>query len=205
MRWLDRPVKSRALAWISLAQLGCAIDPTSDTTNADPSGSSSESESGETGASESESGETGEPSACIGCAESEYCYFPDGLCGAGEPGQCEPKLGECWDNPVHECGCDGMIYMLGCAAVAGVDRHMDASACTVAPEEFPCGPWLCNSDSMYCQVQVSDVGGEPNVYNCLSPPDCGGDPVDCTCLANEPCGFMCEATGPGFTLTCPGG
>lgn len=85
------------------------------------------------------------------------------------------------------------------------DTDQDFAACTPPTGCFACGEMLCDSSSSYCQVQISDVGGEPNSYSCTPLPDACGNPVDCACLMSEFCGDMCEATGAGFTLTCPGG
>ena len=189
----------------AFALLGCATDPTSDTTNADETVSSSASESGETENGESESGETGGEGCMDGCADDEFCDYPDGLCGAGEPGVCAPQPDACGDDPVSECGCDGMAYTQGCANEAGTDTNIDAASCMAPAGYFPCGPLLCDSSSFYCRRDVSDVGGIPDSWGCMPLPNGCGDPADCTCLEMENCGFMCEATGSGFTLTCPGG
>lgn len=140
------------------------------------------------------------------CADDEWCDFPDDLCGAGEPGTCTPRPNECGDDEVSVCGCDGMAYAEPCVTVVGgVDKHRDAAACTPPAGYFACGDLLCDSSSFYCLFQVSDIGGEPSTYSCTPLPDACGNPVDCTCLADQACGDLCEATGAGFTLTCPGG
>jgi hypothetical protein len=184
------------------ALLGCATDPTSDTTNADASDDSGESES------DSGESESGEPEGCTvvsGCADGEYCTFSDWLCGAGEPGVCATRPSECGNFPVSECGCDGVAYTVGCAAVSGVDRNFDGTTCPAPAGYFHCGPLLCNSSTYYCRIGETDVADKPNSYGCATLPiDCG-DLVDCACLVDEACSNMCEATGPGFTLTCPGG
>lgn len=203
------------------ALLGCATDPRSDTTDEDTNGSSSESgasESSESGESESdesesesdasESGDTDGPAGC-GCAEGEFCDFPDDLCGAGEPGTCEPIPGCVKFHGLDadtKCGCDGLSYWHDCVSTDGrVDINSDATSCEPWPGYFPCGDRLCNSTYKYCERQVSDVVGEPDSYACLPLPFNCGDFVDCSCFENEACGSICEPQWPGFMLTCPGG
>ncbi len=103
------------------------------------------------------------------------------------------------------CGCDGTVYSNACdAQAAGVDVDAQGN-CDAPPGTFPCGERFCDPSFQYCEMQASDVGGQPNVYTCKDlPMDCGATP-DCSCLANVPCGDMCMAAGDGLMVVCPGG
>lgn len=74
---------------------------------------------------------------------------------------------------------------------------------------FACGDELeCDPATQYCQRQVSDIGGEPDGYQCLDLPEACGGVIGCECLAEEPCGEfdLCEETKDGgVILSCPGG
>lgn len=74
---------------------------------------------------------------------------------------------------------------------------------------FACGDELeCDLATQYCQEQISDVGGEPNTYQCIALPDGCGKANSCDCLTDEPCGDfdLCEMTREGGSiLSCPGG
>jgi hypothetical protein len=98
-----------------------------------------------------------------------------------------------------------MVYDNGCFAQgAGVDENLFGN-CTPPGGLFACGSHFCQLNSEYCEIGISDVGGEPNTYTCKALPVCPATP-DCACLANEPCGFMCDGNATsGLTLTCPGG
>jgi len=153
--------------------------------------------------------ETGEPQTCAAfdeCGEDQWCDFPDNACGAGLLGTCEPQpdfegCGD--DSEIRVCACNGSMPERGCAS--GIALNADASACDPFPGYFPCGPLLCQSAIYYCQVQLSDVGDEPDDYRCVRLPNTCGQVADCECLSDEPCSESCEATGVGLTLTCPGG
>jgi hypothetical protein len=74
---------------------------------------------------------------------------------------------------------------------------------------FACGEELeCDPAAEYCQRQVSDVGGEPDTYQCLPlPKACEGE-IACDCLDGEACAEfdLCEETKDGgVILSCPGG
>jgi hypothetical protein len=74
---------------------------------------------------------------------------------------------------------------------------------------FACGEELeCDPAAEYCQRQVSDIGGEPDTYQCLPlPKACEGE-IACDCLDGEACAEfdLCEATKDGgVILSCPGG
>jgi hypothetical protein len=71
--------------------------------------------------------------AGIQCAESEFCNYPDGLCGGDDGmGVCETKPNGCTDDCPGVCGCDGKFYCNACGAQqAGVD---DSSSITCLPD-----------------------------------------------------------------------
>ena len=99
-----------------------------------------------------------------------------------------------------------MVYSNACDAQAvGIDANIEGG-CEPPPGMFPCGAIFCLSGMDYCERVVSDVVGVPDSYHCKPATDpCGNEPVDCTCLAKAPCGEICEMTGEGYTVTCPGG
>ena len=72
---------------------------------------------------------------------------------------------------------------------------------------FACGAGYCMLGFGYCQLSVSDIGGEPDSYSCVALPEACGEVPDCECLSEEPCfDFGCEATTDGgLLITCPGG
>lgn len=157
---------------------------------------------------------TGSGTACTttdGCGDTEYCDFPDDMCGAGQPGVCTPRPDACSDGSHIICGCDGKIRYAGCQTLQGFDTNADASACPitgpvgVGETVFACGDRFCRTSVSYCQRQVSDIANEPDSYACeLFPQGCTDS--DCACLADEPCGAMCAEPADGeVTLTCPGG
>ncbi len=58
------------------------------------------------------------------CSESEYCVFPDGLCGSGERGACTSVAHLATDG-MPACGCDGVFYQeRSYAAINGVDTDV---------------------------------------------------------------------------------
>jgi hypothetical protein len=143
------------------------------------------------------------------CPGDQYCDFGTNSCGAtDEEGVCRPRPTTCPDLlvAVPTCGCDGVVYGQDCEAyMAGTD--LDAlGGCPVPQGMFACGYTQCSLASQYCQRQVSDVGGEPDGYDCRPLPTCPSQFPTCACLAGEPCGAMCSGMGTtGLTLTCPGG
>ncbi|HTM43834.1 MAG TPA: hypothetical protein VL137_02705 [Polyangiaceae bacterium] len=65
----------------------------------------------------------------ISCSDSEFCDFPDILCGAGKFGNClvRSNISVCPTTCDPTCACDGLSYCTECEAnVAGFDR---APAC----------------------------------------------------------------------------
>jgi hypothetical protein len=142
------------------------------------------------------------------CGPDEFCDFGRNSCGVSdEAGTCRKRPANCPVPIVPElvCGCDGEVYEAGiCDANAnGVD--VDAShRCMVTPGQFACGFRECDVATRYCEVIGSDVGNEPDSFDCKVIPMCPTG--DCMCLADEPCGSQCSGDKTkGFTLVCPGG
>ena len=142
--------------------------------------------------------------AGLTCGADEYCNYGDNSCGATDStGICTPRPMACDDIYQPTCGCDGTVYSNECDAnVVGQDAS-GLGGCTAPAGTFACGQTFCADGQQYCQRAISDVGGEPDSYTCVSLP-AGCDA--CACLANEPCGSSCEqAPGGGLTVTCLGG
>lgn len=168
---------------------------------------------GPSSSSSSSSGAGGAGPMCGGfggatCPPDSFCDYANDNCGGDDgTGTCLAKPSACPELYIPTCGCDGVVYDSPCMANgAGVDVS-NLGGCTAPAGTFACGWTFCNADQ-YCQRAVSDVGGEPDYYSCLSLPaacQMGADP-SCVCLAGEPCGGMCtqDAAG-GMTVTCPGG
>ncbi len=145
-------------------------------------------------------------SPLVGCEASEYCDFPDDLCGMGVPGVCRPRPTTCGSEDEVTCNCQPLIFMNGCMAqMGGYDLNNNAT-CTPPAETFACGHRVCRQNMEYCQRTTSDVGGMADEYTCINlPSGCSGS-VSCACVASETCGDMCEASADGdLTVTCPGG
>ncbi|MCH9685426.1 MAG: hypothetical protein K0V04_28585 [Deltaproteobacteria bacterium] len=166
---------------------------------------------GSTGTGAVDSSGTGAGQSCgdMSCADDEYCDWDLDTCGEqkSEAGTCLPRPKACPAVYMPVCGCDGEVWGNACNANgAGVDVDIDG-ACEVPEDTFPCGPLFCQPGFEYCQVQVSDVGGFPDVYTCVQPAPCGTPQVDCSCLAREPCfDFSCEDLPDGGSeIICPGG
>jgi hypothetical protein len=145
-------------------------------------------------------------SSSADCGADEYCDFPDDLCGAGLPGSCEPRPNGCGTVYDPVCTCDGSIAGNACDGAANGSDVSNAGGCEVPFDTFACGPKLCASQTEYCRLAVSDVGGEPSVYSCHPlPSGCAGN-ATCGCLSGEPCGDICEQLPSGeLQLICPGG
>lgn len=141
------------------------------------------------------------------CEATEFCDYPDNICGAADGGgTCRPRPGGCPDVVDPVCACDGTIYGNSCDAnAAGVDVNSLTGSCTPEPGSFSCGFRFCSTDT-YCTV-VNDDTGMPPAYSCSPfPAACGAGVRNCTCVASEPCGDQCMADGDGnVTVTCLGG
>jgi hypothetical protein len=142
-------------------------------------------------------------SPLVGCTATEYCDFPDNLCGTGAPGVCRPRPTTCGAEEEPACNCQPLVFMNSCLAQMGGFDLNDTTSCTFASGVFACGHRGCRTDMEYCQRQVSDEAGVADTYECITlPSGCS----DCTCLASVTCGDMCAMAGAGeLTVTCPGG
>lgn len=207
---------------LAVSTLGCPGDDGSSeegsepTSSADTSATSSSPTSTSVatdGGSTSEataSGGSGPGQACgeASCAAIEYCDWNANTCGTQpwDAGSCVGRPDGCAAVYEPVCGCDGQVYGNGCdASVAGID--VDADGECEAPEGyFRCGYRFCNIGVEYCQVAISDVGGEPDGYSCVQT-GMPCEPFDCDCLTMEPCyEFGCMATEDGgIEIVCPGG
>lgn len=146
--------------------------------------------------------------AGLTCADGFYCDFAENDCGGADSlGTCMPRPAGCPDPARWVCGCDTFVYDGECeAASAGTDVSL-LGGCTPPLDTFVCGYRFCEANTQYCRLQVSDVFGYPDEYECVDiPMACGANP-DCACLANENCGDMCEVrpADGSLLLTCPGG
>jgi len=120
-----------------------------------------------------------------------------------------PKPGGCPDLYDPVCACDGTVYSSPCdAQAAGFDVNAGGGCTAPSVENFACGYRFCMTSVTYCQIQYSDIGGEPNGYQCLGwPMTCMimGN-ASCGCMSGELCGEFCEEPMPDqFVLSCPGG
>lgn len=138
------------------------------------------------------------------CSSNEFCDFGRNSCGAtDEQGTCRTRPTACDDLFAPVCGCDGVTHSNECDANAAGTDVSALGSCPVPAGQFRCGFRTCDLSAEYCQRGVSDIGGEPDTFECMPlPASC----TSCGCLMQEPCGDFCDgAAGMGFTLTCPGG
>src|SRR5207344_1364880 len=98
------------------------------------------------------------------CAFGQRCAHQ--TCGAPDSeGKCEVLPQDCpyppytWE-PV--CGCNWRVYPYNCG---DVDTGPAGNCKT-----FRCGASECTIATQYCERQVSDVGGVPDVYSCKTLP-----------------------------------
>jgi hypothetical protein len=140
------------------------------------------------------------------CVATEFCDFPRNSCGAtDEQGTCRTRPTGCPDLFQPTCGCDGQIHGSPCDTNAAGTDVSDIGSCSADPGLFACGHLFCDLATTYCQRGSSDVGNEPDSFQCNQLPAGCGTP-SCACLADEPCGAICAgAASSGFELTCPGG
>lgn len=142
------------------------------------------------------------------CGATQFCNFPDGECGAGEPGVCIAQPMVCSDGPAV-CYCDGTITMdgdLGCEGWMGKDFDDSGTACTYPSTAIACGHLVCDAGTAdYCRKTTDDTGGPPYVSCSTAPQGC--DPADCACLTEivDGCGGSCTDGPNGPTVICPGG
>lgn len=156
-------------------------------------------------------GGTGAPCGGFGggqCAADEFCDFVQNTCGfSDESGTCKKRpVGGCPELFDPVCGCDGTIHSSICdAQTQGVDLDVTGT-CPVTPGNFACGARECTIADHYCRRFQSDIGGEPDSFQCNALPIGCSSVSDCACVAGEPCGGECSGDGAtGFTLTCFGG
>jgi hypothetical protein len=154
----------------------------------------------------------GSGNACGGfsgmtCDSDEFCDFGRNSCGAtDEQGTCRTRPDVCDDVFAPVCGCDGVTHSNECEANASGTDVSAIGSCPVPAGQFACGFRQCDRASEYCQRGVSDIGGEPDTFDCMPLPSSCGASATCGCVSDEPCGDFCEGTGAGgITLTCPGG
>lgn len=140
------------------------------------------------------------------CDEGLWCDWPDDSCGGVDGvGSCQVRPTGCGDNYQPVCACDGTVYSNACDAQAAGSDVNAYGACEAPPGFFACGAGFCNLADSYCRRIVSDVAGYPDDWSCEPAPAGCGDVIDCDCLIGELCSAMCEQTGQGYRLTCPGG
>ena len=141
------------------------------------------------------------------CADDQLCAWTLKSCGEDpqDVGACEPRPVGCDPLYAPVCGCDGEVYGNSCeAAKNGVDVA-EADGCPAPEGFFACGPLFCDVQFTYCEIQLSDVGGFPDLHACRQLPD-ACDPQACACLEGVLCGETCEPVdGGGLKVTCPGG
>lgn len=133
---------------------------------------------------------------CTG--QGEICVYPDGFCGAGASGRCEPQPSGCEDASLPPaCGCDVQIHASRCAAhLAGVDVS-NVATCSTPLNTFRCGPLYCAKGIEYCRI-----GGPPAArsYECRS---LGGCVLGCLCSVLTCLGGSCSESGGNVMQTCP--
>ncbi len=167
---------------------------------------------GDGGGGDGGGGDGGSGATCVShldpaCNDTEYCDFPDNLCGMGEMGVCTPRPTDC-DSTVFEsaCGCNMLVRQNSCDVMAnGFDLDNNGS-CTPAAETYICGSRVCRDGMEYCVHNTSDVAGTPDTYDCVAlPASCMGM-TTCDCFdTSVACSDMCAFADGNFTLTCPGG
>jgi hypothetical protein len=140
------------------------------------------------------------------CPATQYCDYAQNGCGFDDgTGICVDRPIGCPD-PVFQatCGCDGTVYGQPCDAyAAGTDLNAYGT-CPVPPESFACGWTQCDRLSQYCRRTISDIGGEPDSFECIAMPPC--PQPGCPCVVAEPCGNTCTGDlDTGVTVTCAGG
>jgi hypothetical protein len=127
------------------------------------------------------------------CAPDHYCFFEDGLCGAGEVGFCDQVL-VCNKPGSLACGCDGRLYDDQCKALAA-RNDISAEGCTPPPGYFRCGYFFCN-ESSFCILN----NGQCVPWSICEQRgcDCAEQAAKCTQKA------ICEVDdGGAIKITCP--
>lgn len=149
--------------------------------------------------------------AGVQCAATEYCDYPNDICGAADgQGVCRTRPQACPEIYSPTCACDGKVYGNACEANGAGYDVSDLGGC-MPPEAglFNCGHMFCNSATEYCRRTNTDVGGTPDSYVCTPlPAACAGGVPSCACIGDgcgAPIPGSCMPSGTGFMLTCPGG
>ncbi|MSP24333.1 MAG: hypothetical protein EXR75_04050 [Myxococcales bacterium] len=149
------------------------------------------------------------PGSCTvagGCAATEFCDFPDGLCGKGKPGICKPaSMGSTVSLP--QCCCDGKTATSFCEW-DGIDAA-SADTCPIPMDLAPCGDVYCSVTygiewgATYC------FEGGSNTHECKPIADkCLNAADRCACiLETEPCvGAVCTILADGgISVICNAG
>lgn len=145
------------------------------------------------------------------CGPSEFCDYPDDLCGGADgQGVCTTRPNACPDFYKPACACDGMVYGNPCEANSlGHDVSTLASCEPPTKDLFQCGSGFCDVKTQYCQRTLADVPNTPDSNVCAPLPAGCSSPPSCACIP-DPCGApipgTCEVTaGGGIRYTCPGG
>jgi len=145
------------------------------------------------------------------CGPTEYCDFPDDICGGADGvGVCTIRPTACPDFYSPTCACDGNVYGNACdAASAGFDVSNLGSCQAPTKDMFQCGHGFCNKLTEYCVRTTADVPNTPDAYTCAPLPMACGVMPSCDCLMGT-CGAPtppnCSATPQGgLMVTCPGG
>ena len=140
------------------------------------------------------------------CGPTEWCDFPDNLCGQGVPGTCMPRPQGCNDIYQPTCTCAGSVAGNPCE---GASMGSDANAlggCMPPAGTFACGETFCDTNLSFCRHTGNDVFGEADLFQCEVPTTPCTIGLSCMCLATDPCGNNCTESGPGeVTVFCPGG
>jgi len=149
--------------------------------------------------------------AGVQCAATEYCDYPDDICGAADgQGVCKNRPQACPEIYSPTCACDGMVYGNECeAAGAGFDVSNISMCKPPQMGQFNCGHGFCDAATQFCLRTYADVPGTPDSYGCAPlPAACNGMAPSCACIG-DPCGApiagTCAAAGAGFLVNCPGG
>jgi hypothetical protein len=130
------------------------------------------------------------------CAADEFCDYGINNCGAFDnQGVCTKRPQACDKNLYPTCGCDGQIHGNECDAnAAGTD--VNNNGCMPPAGQFSCGAHFCQSNTDYCEHEVSDIGGLPDTYTCKPVPAACGATPSCACLSGVACG-TCSASSNG--------
>lgn len=119
------------------------------------------------------------------CLETQFCDFPDGLCGARQAGVCTARPEICPAGGIGACGCDGTFRLNECElSGSGSDDFRFGGCSRDDPSVFECGDMSCNIETDLCEITPNDaVGeGEPEYYFACSPLPADCPQGDCSCV-----------------------